>query len=329
MAFGGAAALGLVLHPRLLGVDARNEEVHAVTGAFGYSGRYIAHRLLDAGHRVVTLTNSRGPDPFGGRVSTLPLQFQDPVALAESLRGTTVLYNTYWVRFDHKTFTHREAVANTLTLFEAARAAGVRRVVHVSITNPSAESDLPYFSGKAELEAAVRSSGLSYAILRPTVLFGKEDILINNIAWMLRRFPVFGVFGDGEYRLQPIYVDDLAALAVTEGARNDDAIIEAIGPETFTYRELVQTIGEIIGRPRPVVSVSPSVAYWAGQVFGAMKGDVVITREEIRGLMEERLYVDAAPAGSTPLTEWAGRHADTLGARYANELARRNRNGRP
>lgn len=302
-----------------------NEEVHAVTGAFGYSGRYIAHRLLDAGHSVVTLTNSRGPDPFGGRVTRYPLPFQDPAALAEALHGAVVLYNTYWVRFDHKAFSHSEAVANTLRLFEAAREAGVRRVVHVSITNPSAGSDLPYFSGKAELEAAVRSSGLSYAILRPTVLFGKEDILINNIAWMLRRFPVFGVFGDGKYRLQPIYVDDLAALAVTEGARTDDVVVEAIGPETFTYRELVQTIGEIIGRPRPVVSVPPSVGYWAGRVFGAVKGDVVITREEIRGLMEERLYVDAPPAGSTPLTEWARRHAETLGARYANELARRSR----
>ena len=299
------------------------KEVHAVTGAFGYSGRYIAHRLLDAGRRVITLTNSRGPDPFGGRVSSFPLQFQDPVALASTLRGVAVLYNTYWVRFDHKTFNHREAVANTLTLFAVARKAGVRRVVHISITNPSAESDLPYFSGKAELEAALKSSDLSYAILRPTVLFGKEDILINNIAWMLRRFPVFGVFGDGQYRLQPIYVDDLAALAVREGARTEAVIVQAIGPETFTYRELVQTIGEIIGRPRPVVSVPPSVGYWLGRAFGAVEGDVVITREEIRGLMEERLYVDAPPTGSTPLTEWARRHSDTLGAHYANELARR------
>ncbi len=306
-----------------------NEEIHAVTGAFGYSGRYIAHRLLDAGRSVVTLTNSRGPDPFGGRVSKYPLRFQDPGALAEALRGAAVLYNTYWVRFDYKDFNHSEAVANTLRLFEAAREAGVRRVVHVSITNPSAGSDLPYFSGKAELEAAVRSSGLSFAILRPTVLFGKEDILINNIAWMLRRFPVFGVFGDGEYRLQPIYVDDLAALAVAEGARAGDVIVEAIGPETFTYRELVQTIGETIGYPRPLVSVPPRAAYWAGRVFGAVKGDVVITWEEIRGLMEERLYVDAPPAGSTPLTEWARRHADTLGARYANELARRSRPEHP
>jgi NADH dehydrogenase len=309
-------------------VDA-NEEIHAVTGAFGYSGRYIARRLLQAGHRVVTLTNSRGPDPFSGRVSKYPLRFQDPGALAQALRGAAVLYNTYWVRFDHQAFNHREAVANTLTLFEAAREAGVRRVVHLSITNPSAGSDLPYFIGKAEIEAAVRSSGLSYAIIRPTVLFGKEDILINNISLMLRRFPVFGVFGDGEYRLQPIYVDDLAALAIAQGARTGDVIVEAIGPETFTYRELVQRIGEIIGHPRPVVPVPPRVAYWAGRVFGAVKGDVVITREEIRGLMEERLYVDAPPAGSTPLTEWARRHADTLGARYANELDRRNRDGQP
>jgi NADH dehydrogenase len=299
------------------------EELHAVTGAFGYSGRYIAHRLLAAGHRVLTLTNSHGPDPFAGRVTAFPLCFHDPAALTASLRGVAVLYNTYWVRFDHKAFNHREAVANTLTLFEAALQAGVRRVVHVSITNPSAESDLPYFSGKAELEAAIRASGLSYAILRPTVLFGKEDILINNIAWMLRRFPVFGVFADGRYRLQPIFVDDLAELACDQGSRTGDVVVEAIGPETFAYRELVETIGRIIGHRRPLVSVPPRIVYWTGRVFGAVKGDVIITREEIRGLMEERLYVEAAPAGSTLLTEWAREHSDTLGARYANELARR------
>ncbi|NIM51417.1 MAG: NAD(P)H-binding protein [Gemmatimonadales bacterium] len=298
-------------------------EIHAVTGAFGYSGRYIARRLLNGGHHVVTLTNSQGPDPFDGRIRRFSLDFHEPESLTRALRGATVLYNTYWVRFDHKTFSHHQAVANTLTLFKAARQAGVRRVVHVSITNPSIDSDLPYFRGKAELEAALRASGLSHAILRPTVLFGKEDILINNIAWMLRRFPVFAVFGDGQYRLQPIYVDDLAALAVAQGASTNNVIVEAIGPETFTYRELVETIGKVIGRPRPVVSVPPSLGYWLGRALGALKNDVVITREEIRGLMEERLYVDAAPAGSTALTDWAHEHHQTLGARYTSELARR------
>ena len=179
--------------------------VHVVTGAFGYSGNYIARRLLDRGHKVHTLTNSlRRKNPFGDRVRSFLFNFDDPTALAESLRGTAVLYNTYWVRFNHRSFKHAGAVENTLKLFEAAKEAGVGRVVHVSITNPSKDSHLEYFSGKAELEQALVESGLSHAILRPTVLFGKEDILINNIAWLLRRFPLFGVFGNGQYKLQPI-----------------------------------------------------------------------------------------------------------------------------
>jgi NADH dehydrogenase len=304
--------------------ESPDTEFHAVTGAFGYSGRYITQRLLDAGHTVVTLTNSTGrPDPFAGRVKAFPLTFDQPDQLAASLRGAAVLYNTYWVRFDHQRFSHAEAVANSLTLFNAARTAGVRRIVHLSITNPSEDSQLGYFRGKATLERALRSTGLSYAILRPTVLFGRGDILINNIAWILRRFPVFGVFGDGKYRLQPIHVDDLATLAAACGARTDNVTIDAVGPETFAYRELVRTIGQIIGHPRPVVSVPPNVAYWLAQALGAWKRDVVVTRQEIRGLMEGLLYVDAPAAGPTRLTEWACDHSSNLGRDYASELGRR------
>jgi NADH dehydrogenase len=234
-----------------------------------------------------------------------------------------VLYNTYWVRFNHRTFTHADAVRNTLALFAAAKQAGVQRVVHVSITNPREDSPLEYFSGKARLERALIESGMSYAILRPTVLFGREDILVNNIAWALRRFPAFMVFGDGQYRLQPIYVDDLAALAVREGASRTNTIINAIGPETFTYRNLVAQIGKIIGRRRPIVSVPPGLGYLASRVIGWFVGDIFITREEITGLMADLLYVDAPPAGTTKLTDWAREHRDELGRRYASELARR------
>ena len=226
--------------------------IHAVTGAYGYSGKYIAQRLLDEGQTVVTLTNSLSRDnPFGDRIKAFPFHFDEPDLLAEQLRGASVLYNTYWVRFNHRLFKHADAVRNTLALFKAAKRAGVERIVHVSIANASEDSPLEYFRGKAVLEKALVESGISYAILRPAVLFGKEDILINNIAWSLRRLPVFGVFGDGRYRLQPIYVDDLAGLAVEQGKSRENLVINAIGPETFTYRELVATIGQLIGKQRP------------------------------------------------------------------------------
>jgi len=298
--------------------------LQAVTGAFGYSGKYIAQRLLDVDQEVMTLTNSPDRvDPFDGRVRVCRFNFDQPEELARSLRGVSVLYNTYWVRFNHPLFKHADAVANTLKLFEAACEAGVERIVHVSITNPSEDSPLEYFSGKARLERALIESGLSYAILRPTVVFGREDILINNIAWALRRFPVFGVFGKGEYRLQPIYVDDLAALAVEQGAGRENVIIDAIGPETFTYRELVSVIGELIDENRPIWSLPPEIGYYIGWIVGKCVGDVMITREEIRGLMADLLYVDSPPAGETRLTDWVREHADSLGRKYTSELARR------
>jgi nucleoside-diphosphate-sugar epimerase len=164
---------------------------------------------------------------------------------------------------------------------------------------------------------------MSYTILRPTVLFGKEDILINNIAWMLRRFPIFGVFGDGRYCLQPIYVDDLAKLAVQHGRFSENVILNAIGPETFTYRDLVRTLGEIIRRPRPIIRISPRLGYLIGSAVGRLVGDVTITWDEIKGLMSDLLHVNTPPTGTTKLTDWAPTHAATLGNHYASELARR------
>ena len=301
-----------------------NQSLQAVTGAFGYSGKYIARKLLQAGHPLITLTNSTGrAHEFGDQLKAKPYHFDQPDLLAESLKGVDVLYNTYWVRFNHKTFSHADAVRNTLTLFKAAGQAGVRRIVHVSITNPSLDSPLEYFSGKAQLEQALIQSGISYAILRPTVLFGKEDILINNIAWGLRHLPVFGVFGDGSYRLQPIYVDDLADLAIAQSVGDQDVIVDAIGPETFSYRELAETIARLIGVRRPIVKVPPWLGYAAARLIGAFVGDVMLTHEEIDGLMAGLLCTQSPPAGSTRLTEWISAHAEGLGRHYTSELARR------
>lgn len=300
------------------------QTIHVVTGAFGFSGKYITERLLAAGHKVVTLTNSfNRENPFHGRVTAYPYNFNDREKLIASLSGASVLYNNYWVRFNHRNFSYAQAVENSLNLFDAAKQAGIKRIVHVSITNPSLDSPFEYFSGKAKLEKAIIESGLSYAILRPAVLFGKEDILINNIAWFLRRFPVFGVFGDGKYRLQPIFVDDLAELAVEQGRKSENVIINAIGPETFTYRDLAKEIENAIGKRRPIVPVPPIKGYLLGKLVGFIHQDVTITYDEIRGLMANLLYADSPPTGKTKLSVWLKENAASVGLRYSNELKRR------
>ncbi|MGO9379282.1 MAG: SDR family oxidoreductase [Dissulfurispiraceae bacterium] len=300
------------------------KKIHVVTGAFGFSGKYIAKRLLDAGLEVRTLTNSpQRENPFGGLVKAYHFNFNDPEKLGESLRGATVLYNTYWVRFNYDGFSFSLAVANTIKLFEAAKKEGIRRIVHISILNASESSSFEYFKDKAVVESLLKQSGLSYAILRPAALFGKEDILINNIAWFLRHFPVFDIFGNGNYKLQPIYVDDMACMAVEEGLKEENHIIDAIGPETFTYKELVRAIGRAIGKERLIMNVSPEIGYIASTVVGKLFGDVTITWDEIRGLMVNLLYTDSPATGTTKLSDYLKENASTIGLRYASELARR------
>ena len=302
----------------------KHQDIHMVTGAFGFSGKYIARELLAKGHRVATITNS--PDresELSGKIEAELFNFDHQKKLVESLQGVYVLYNTYWVRFNHKRFSHQDAVENTLKLFAAAKEAGVRRIVHTSITNPSLDSHLEYFHGKAILEKALVELGISHSILRPAVIFGDEDILINNIAWLLRKLPLFPVFGYGSYRLQPIYVKDFAQLAVEQGEEEGDSVINAIGPETYSYRSLVEKIGDVIGVNKPIVSVSPKLAYMVGTIVSKFVGDVIVTREEISGLMADLLCVDAEPAGSTRLSQWVRQHKEVLGRRYASELGRR------
>ncbi len=295
----------------------------AVTGAFSYSGKYIARRLLNRGAELVTLTgHPNRPDPFAGRIRPLPLDFTNEAELVRSLRGNDVLVNTYWIRFDRGSNTQPHAVENTRKLIQAAAQAGVKRVVHISITNPSADSPLPYFWGKAANEKAVMESGMSYAILRPTVLVGPEDILINNIAWLLRQLPVFGLPGDGSYQLQPVYVDDLAQLAADAVYADGNSVRDAVGPDIFTFREMVELIGEKIGARRPLVPMPPGLALLAAQTLSLFVGDVMLTPEEVKGLMANLLVSKEPPLCKTRLADWLEQNKEQVGKRYASELQR-------
>ena len=295
----------------------------AVTGAFSYSGKYITRRLLARGEEVITLTgHPNRTDPFAGKVKTYPLDFQDEAGLIASLQGVHTFYNTYWVRFDRGQNTQPRAVENTRKLVGAAVKAGVQRIVHISITNPSPDSHLPYFWGKAANEQAVIESGLSYAILRPTVLFGAEDILINNIAWLLRRFPVFAIPGDGSYRLQPVFVDDLAELAVDVGYAKDNILWDAVGPDIFTFEEMVRLIGQTLGRSPSLLHVPPRLALSAAQFLSLFVGDVLLTPEEVDGLMAGLLVSSEPPRCQTHLSDWLEENKEKVGKKYASELKR-------
>jgi len=294
-----------------------------ITGAFSYTGKYATRLLLSRKYRVRTLTyHPQRTNPFGDQVQVFPYDFGHPDQLSQTLRGASTLINTYWVRFPRGKSTFETAVQNTRTLIRAAEDAGVKRIVHVSIANPSLQSPLGYYKGKAQLEKAVIDSGLSYAILRPTVIFGAEDILINNIAWFIRRFPVFGIPGDGRYAIRPIYVEDMAHLIADAVDQHGNTVLDAVGPETFSFEGLVGLIAAQVGRPARLVHLPMPLAYISTLVTGWFVRDVVLTWEEYQGLMANLLAPEGPSAGRTRLTEWLAENHERVGRRYASEVVR-------
>lgn len=293
-----------------------------VTGAFSYSGSALARALQATGRQVRTITGHPGRAPEGTPIDVRPLDFDDQLGLVESLSGATTLYNTYWVRFPHRTVDHEKAVANSRTLFHAARKAGVERVVHVSITHPSINSPWPYFRGKALVERALAESGLSYAVVRPAILFGGDGVLLNNIAWLLRRLPVFAIGGRGDYRIRGIHVDDLAGLCVSKGAETDDSVTDAVGPERPTFNEMVDSIRTAVGSHARVIHVPGATVPLLARVLGLALRDVLLTTEEYQAMAAGLADTDGPATGSTALSAWLAAHGEKLGLRYANELDR-------
>jgi NADH dehydrogenase len=298
--------------------------IDLVTGAFSYSGSHIAERLLDSGSRVRTLTFH--PDrrhPLQASVESCTYRFDDPAALTSSLQGVSTLYNTFWVRFDHEQTSFANAVESSRMLFYAAKSAGVQRIVHVSIANPSIESPLPYFRGKAMVEYALAQSGLRYSIVRPTWIFGGErDVLANNIAWILRRMPAFALPGDGSYPVQPVHVDDLARICIDAAHSDGDVVVDAAGPETMRFGDLVALVRGAVNARSPIIHIPPPLMAATARALGLLVRDVVLTPEEIKGLMAGLLVSHDAPLGQIPFSRWLDEHKTSVGRAYANELHR-------
>lgn len=303
-------------------------ELAVVTGAFSYSGFHIARKLLDKGISVRTITGHPDrPNPFEEEVDAHPFNFDDPKRLTESLRGARVLYNTYWIRFPHGSSTYEKTVDNSSTLFECARKAGVERVIHISITNPAADSQFPYFRGKAEVERALVESGLSHAIVRPTVLFGGADVFINNIAWFLRHAPVFAIPGNGEFLMQPVHVGDQAELCIEASYTGVNLTFDAAGPEIFTFDQVVRLVKSTVRSHTILVKVPVVVALNLARVLSFITRDVVLTRDEMEGLIAGMIVSQDPSKGRTRFSEWLNENSESLGRSYASELARHYRSG--
>ena len=295
----------------------------AVTGSFGFTGRPLTERLLAAGREVVTLSRRSGEgDPLAGRISVRPLDLEQADVLRASLDGVETLFNTYWLRFPRGGATFEGAVARSATLLAAARDAGVRRVVHVSVVNATPDAETPYVRAKAALEAVVRSSGLEWAIVRPTLTYGTQDILINNLAWALRRFPVYGKPGLGRYTVQPVHVDDVARICVEAAAGPSGVVVDAAGPEILSYRNLVEAVRAAVGSRSIVLPMPGAIVLAVSRLLGLVVRDVVLTRDEIRELTSSLLTSHEPPRGEIRLSEWLPANGATLGRRWSSELAR-------
>jgi NADH dehydrogenase len=294
-----------------------------VTGAFGYIGKYITRALLEQGREVNTITTHPSkPNSFGPAVKAFPYSFDDPNRLTETLAGSETLYNTYWIRFPYDGQTYESALQNTRILFQCARDAGMKKIVHIGVTQPSLDSDLPYYRGKAAQELILKEAGVRFAVIRPTLVFGKEDILVNNIAWLIRKFPVFPIFGSGRYRVQPVFVEDLAGIAIQHASSTPDLIVDAIGPETFTFEQMVRLIAEKLGRRTRFVSVPPAAGIFIGKILGFALRDVILTSNELRGLMLEMLTSTQFPNASTKFSDWLEMNKSTIGTHYSSEVTR-------
>lgn len=294
---------------------------HAVTGGFGYTGGYITRALLRAGLPTLALTG-RAKLPGLEGVAARPYGWDAPAALADSLAGVEVLYITYWVRFDYGGVTFALALERIAALLAAARSAGVRRVVYLSVTNASEGSQLPYFRGKGMAERLVRESGLSYGILRPSLVFGDGDVLLNNIVWFLRRSPVFLLPDGGAYPVQPVAAQDVAAAALAAATGGDAQERDLVGPEVFTFGELVRLVRDAV-RGSPLLAPAPGwLALAATRLAGLALGDVVLTRDELEGLRLGLLTSAAPPAGTTRFTDWLADAGRTVGRQYVSELRR-------
>lgn len=234
----------------------------AITGAHSFTGRYVAEILLGKGASIVNLTNhpNRNWKIHSPRITDHQLLFQKE-HLVNTLKGCDALVQTYWVRFDDTLGISRETVTqNSKLLIDCAREAGVKKVVFTSHTQTSVDSPFPYIREKAKVEKYLKESGLGWGIVKPCAIFGRtpeESIMINNMCYLIKRFPFFPLPGDGNYYFQFVHAQDMAELIVGCLQSDKNYEIDAVGPDKVSFKAIVEHCAKTFGtRCRPITGIN-------------------------------------------------------------------------
>lgn len=283
--------------------------VALVTGAFGNTGSKIAQLLRADGREVRTIT-AHAPTERGG---IEVFGFDDQRAFD----GVDTFVNTFWMRTgdpgSHGT-RYSEAVARAEQLITSAAAAGVRRIVHLSVAHADhpAGAKYPYFVAKARIERLLRDTEVAHTIVRPALIFGGTSGMVEQLAMVLRRAPVFGVAGDGQYRVRPVHVDDVARLCATHIDGPDSVTLDAVGPDRPTFDELVRLVAAALGRRARIVHLPAGLVIAAGRLLGVVARQDLLTGDELRSTMEGLADTDGPSTGTVSLAAWLTEHGATL-----------------
>lgn len=269
-----------------------------VTGATGFVGRHLVRALLAAGHQVKALVRSPEKatqilgDPLGdaaGRLQTVAGDVLAPASIVQAVAGCDAAVHLVGIIKEKRGATFRDLhVRGTANVLAAATRAGVSRLVHMSALGARDGAQTGYHQTKWEAEELVRNSGLRAVIFRPSIIYGPGDEFVNMLAGLIRRVPVFPVFGDGCYRLQPVWVEDVAyfftrALEV-EGAVGET--LEVGGPQRLTYGELVAEIMRVTGRRRPQVHLPLNLTRRIIAAAQRVRAPLPVTSDQLTMLLE-------------------------------------------
>ena len=272
-----------------------------VGGAGGFVGRAVLPEL-DPDFRIRSVHRHPAPNE-GPRVEWVRADVSEVKDWTPLLAGVDVVLNLAWYRWGSES--KFQALHDGLRrLLDASQRSQVRRFLQVSVppAPASVEQGLPYLVYKRRLDAALERSGLSYRIVRPTMLFGPGDVLLSVMFRQMRRYGFFPMFGDGTYHVSPIAVSDLARVLRQESRGADLGVLDLGGPERFAYRELTDRMFELLGRRPRYWTMSASGARRLTRVLVAL-GSSLLYPYEVEWLMSDLLGLPSYGGLDRPLVK--------------------------